>query len=228
KSYLRNVLRALRPQIELGTPIVVLEPSCASVLRDELHNLFPDDRLANKLREQTVLLSELLEKHGDDVELPSIKSHALVQGHCHHKSVLNYGAEQNVINKLGLDATFLNSGCCGMAGSFGFEQDKAAVSVAVGERVLLPEVRKASPSTLIVADGFSCREQIAQETDRRALHLAEVIRLGLQPANAAAPDPETGLFRRRTRSRRMARLRAAAALSLLAVGGILLRKAIRH
>ena len=115
-----------------------------------------------------------------------------------------------------------------MAGSFGFEQDKAAVSVAVGERVLLPEVRKASASTLIVANGFSCREQIAQETDRRALHLAEVIRLGLQPTNAGAPHPETELFRRRTRSRRMARLRAAAALSLLAVGGILLRKAIRH
>ncbi len=228
KSYLRNVIRALRPQIELGTPIVVMEPSCASVLRDELHNLFPDDRLANKLRDQTVLLSELLEKHGENLQLPSIKSKALVQGHCHHKSVLNYDAEQKVINRLGLDATFLNSGCCGMAGSFGFEQDKAAVSVAIGERVLLPEVRNSSASTLIVADGFSCREQIAQETDRHALHLAEVISLGLNPANTGSPYPETEMFQRRTKSRRMARLRAAASLGLLAVGAILLRKAIRH
>ena len=94
------------------------------------------------------------------------------------------------MKKMGLDFEVLASGCCGMAGSFGFEKDKYDVSVAIGERKLLPRVRKASPSEMIVADGFSCREQIAQQTGRQAMHLAEVIQMAQQsccPAGQTVP-----------------------------------------
>ncbi len=87
--------------------------------------------------------------------------------------------EEAVLSKLGLDYTVLDSGCCGMAGAFGFEEDHYDVSIKVGERVLLPAVRSADKNTLIIADGFSCREQIAQTTDRHALHLAQVIQMAM-------------------------------------------------
>jgi Fe-S oxidoreductase len=99
----------------------------------------------------------------------------LVQGHCHHKSVLKLTAEMDLLQRTGAAVELLDSGCCGMAGPFGFEREKFAVSQALGERVLLPAVRAAAPETILVADGFSCREQIAQNTTRRAVHLAEIL-----------------------------------------------------
>ena len=102
-----------------------------------------------------------------------------MQGHCHHNAIMKIRDEQAVLAKLGLDVEVLDSGCCGMAGSFGFEKDHYDVSIKVGERVLLPAVREAAEDTLIIADGFSCREQIAQTTDRRALHLAQVIQMAM-------------------------------------------------
>jgi len=211
KIYLRRVMSALQPQIEAGTPMVVLEPSCASVFRDELHNLFPEDPLAQKLRENTLLLSELLEKK--NVQLPRMKSKAVVQGHCHHKSLLKFDAENSVLKKLGLDFEVLASGCCGMAGSFGFESDKYGVSIAIGQCKLLPRVRQAPVSELIMADGFSCREQIAQQTNRQALHLAEVIHIAQQdPDKAGEPYPEDAIVKQRKSSRRKARLRALGAM----------------
>src|SRR5262249_36803163 len=101
-------------------------------------------------------------------------------GHCHHKALMRMDAERSVLDKLGLDVQMLDAGCCGMAGAFGFEKEHYDVAMHVGERVLLPAVRTAPQGTLIVADGFSCREQIAQSTDRRALHLAEVLRMALR------------------------------------------------
>ena len=92
---------------------------------------------------------------------------------------MKFDAESRVLKKLGLDYELLESGCCGMAGSFGFESDHYDVSVAVGERVLLPAVRAADPDTLVIADGFSCREQIAGLTGRGALHLAQVIQMAM-------------------------------------------------
>jgi Fe-S oxidoreductase len=225
KVYLQRVMQALRPQLLAEVPIVVLEPSCASVFRDELPNLFPDDPLAARLKEQTLLLSEFLEQKAGNHPLPQLKRKALVQGHCHHKSVLRFDAERSVLKKLGLEAQVLNSGCCGMAGSFGFEKDKYDVSVAIGERRLLPAVREADGPTIIVADGFSCREQIAQQTQREALHLAEVIQLAKQ---AEIPEkgerPEARLVARRKATRRNARLRAAAILAALAGGAVFLAK----
>jgi hypothetical protein len=122
-----------------------------------------------------------------------------------------------VLKKLGLEANVLASGCCGMAGSFGFESDKYDVSIAVGERKLLPAVRQAPLSTVIMADGFSCREQIAQETGRHALHLAEVMQMG---ESKGEMYPEEELAERRKTTRRKARMQAAVALAGIAVGGL--------
>jgi FAD/FMN-containing dehydrogenase/Fe-S oxidoreductase len=222
KAYLERVMTALRPEIEAGTPIVVLEPSCATVFRDELRNLFPEDPIAKKLASQVLLFSEFLDQRVASDRLPHIERKALVHGHCHHKSVLKFDAEQSVMKKLGLDAEVLASGCCGMAGSFGFEADKYEVSVAVGERSLLPAVRKADASTLVIADGFSCREQIAQLTDRRALHLAEVIQMAKRQHVESGTHPEARLATERDASRRRARARAAVTLGALALGGLAL------
>jgi Fe-S oxidoreductase len=118
---------------------------------------------------------------------PRLACKAIVHGHCHHKAVLSMDADRALLDRLGLDWQLLDAGCCGLAGSFGFERDKYAVSMAIGERVLLPAVRAAAADTLIVGDGFSCREQIAHATGRRALHLAEVLELALASAGKNEP-----------------------------------------
>jgi FAD/FMN-containing dehydrogenase/Fe-S oxidoreductase len=174
----RQVLDALRTTIRAGIPVIGLEPSCVAAFRDELPNLFPDDQDATRLAEQTVTLGEFLD--GIDAELPTLHRAAIVQRHCHHQAVMGFDAEQRVLERLGLDVKLLDSGCCGMAGSFGFEREKYEVSMAAGERVLLPAVREAPADTLVLADGYSCREQIVQGTGRRALHLAQVIRMAME------------------------------------------------
>jgi Fe-S oxidoreductase len=183
RRYLRNVLNTLRDDIRAGTPVVGLEPSCVAVFRDELPNLFPNDLDARRLSEQSFMLSEFLHREG--VELPSLPGrHALVQEHCHHKNVMGTKAERDVMNDLGIEYEVLDSGCCGMAGSFGFERgDKYEVSVAAGERALLPAVRAADQGTLLIADGFSCREQVFQGTGRKPLHLAQVIWAAVERAD---------------------------------------------
>jgi FAD/FMN-containing dehydrogenase/Fe-S oxidoreductase len=180
KQYLERVMTVLTKQIVAGVPLVVLEPSCASVFRDELRNLFPTDGRALKLRSQTFLLSEFLERYAPGYTPPQLSGKVLLHGHCHHKSIMGLGAEESLLKKTGADLQSIDSGCCGMAGPFGFEKDKYEVSQAVGERVLLPAVRNTPENTLIVSDGFSCREQIQQATGRRALHLAEALQLGLK------------------------------------------------
>jgi Fe-S oxidoreductase len=145
------------------------------VFRDELTNLFPDDELATRLSEQTYTLAEFLEEVG--YKPPVLHRRAIVHGHCHHKTIMSTTPDRRVLDRMELDYEVLDSGCCGMAGSFGFEADKYDVSIAVGERVLLPAVRRAPYDAVILADGFSCREQIAQTTERGALHLAELLKL---------------------------------------------------
>ena len=211
KSYLRRNLMALRPYISTNTPMVVLEPSCCSVFRDELHNLFPDSSEAKRLAENTFTLSEFLEKKVSGYQPPEIRRQAIVQGHCHHKAVMRMKEEQSLMNKMLLDHHVLESGCCGMAGAFGYEKDKYQVSVACGELALLPEVRKAPVSSIIVADGFSCKEQIAQETGRHALHLAEVLRLGLVGSEKQPPTmyPESYFVQPRKDAQKKSMARAA-------------------
>jgi FAD/FMN-containing dehydrogenase/Fe-S oxidoreductase len=176
RQYLERVMTMLAPQIESGMPIVILEPSCASVFRDELRNLFPNDERAARLRDQVFLLSEFLVHHAPGYtprETPGRK--LLVHGHCHHKSLMKMDHELSLLRATASEVEHLDSGCCGMAGPFGFEKEKYEVSQAIGERVLLPAVRRVDPATVIVTDGFSCREQIAQNSTRRAIHFAEAI-----------------------------------------------------
>jgi FAD/FMN-containing dehydrogenase/Fe-S oxidoreductase len=175
KTLLRQVLRALRPHLDAGTPIVVLEPSCLAVFRDELVNLWPEDEDAKRLSHQAVLLSEFLRDRLPGYRPPTWNRRVMLHGHCHHKAIATLDAEESLLRKMGADVEALDSGCCGMAGSFGFEAEHYDVSMKVGELTLLPAVRRAGADTLIVADGFSCREQIAQATGRRAVHLADAL-----------------------------------------------------
>jgi FAD/FMN-containing dehydrogenase/Fe-S oxidoreductase len=181
KRYLRHIMEVLAPEIDAGLPIVVLEPSCASVFRDELRNLFPEDARADRLRRQTFLLSEFLQHHAPGYQPPRLSQKVLLHGHCHHKAIMRMTDEETLLRKMGSDLRTLDAGCCGMAGPFGFQKEKYAVSQAIGERVLLPAVRQTEPDTLIVSDGFSCREQIFQATGRQAVHLAEALQLALHP-----------------------------------------------
>jgi FAD/FMN-containing dehydrogenase/Fe-S oxidoreductase len=220
---LKNVLETLRPQIEAGIPIVGLEPSCVAVFRDELVNLFPNDADVRRLSQQVFLLSEFLVQQAEQFPFPQLQRKALVHGHCHHKAIMKMDDEQKVLSKLGLDFDVLDSGCCGMAGAFGFEKDHYDVSIKAGERVLLPAVRSAAKETLIIADGFSCREQIAQTTDRRALHLAQVLQMALREGRegpqALARYPEAGYTLSNTERSKQSQ---AKLLPALAGAGVLL------
>jgi Fe-S oxidoreductase len=158
------------------------------VFRDELTNLFPKDERAQRLSKQVFLLSEFLEERAQDFPLPKLSRHALVHGHCHHKAIMKMTAEEAVLRRMGVEFTTPAPGCCGMAGAFGFEKETYDVSKAIGELELLPAVRRAPTDWLIVADGFSCREQIAQETDRHAVHLADVLQLALREAGVNEYD----------------------------------------
>jgi Fe-S oxidoreductase len=178
RRYLRRVLDALAPELRAGTRVVVLEPSCLAVFKDELVNLFPEDEDARRLRDQSLLLSELLVDHAPGWEPPRLDRAALVHGHCHQKALVGTEHDSALLAALGVEAADSGAGCCGLAGSFGYERgEHYEVSMKAGEQVLLPAVRSAAADTLVVAGGFSCRQQIAHGTDRRALHLAEVVRL---------------------------------------------------
>jgi Fe-S oxidoreductase/FAD/FMN-containing dehydrogenase len=185
RRHWQRILEALREPIRAGTPIVGLEPSCVSAFRDELVGMMPHDEDAMRLSRQVHTLAEFL---GNAAWTPPrLACKAIVHGHCHHKAVLSMDADRALLDRLGLDWQLLDAGCCGLAGSFGFERDKYDVSMAIGERVLLPAVRAAAADTLVIGDGFSCREQIAHATGRRALHLAEVLALALTSAGKNEP-----------------------------------------
>ena len=174
KDYLLKVLNALTPQLQARTPIVVLEPSCASVFRDELTNLLPNDPRAWKLREQTYLLSEFLIKFAPNYKPPQLNEKILVHGHCHHRATMGMHDEIALLRLTGADVQLLDSGCCGMAGPFGFEEDKYEVSQTLANRVLLPAIRN-NPQATILTNGFSCAEQITQNTHTHPKHLAELL-----------------------------------------------------
>ncbi len=182
KACLRRILHVLGGAIEAGLPLVVLEPSCASVFRDELYGLFPNDSGAQRLRRQTFTLSEFLERQAPSFHPPPLPRKVLLHGHCHHKAVLRWSDEESLLRRMGAEVESPDAGCCGMAGPFGLDAEKYGLSQAIGERVLLPAVRQAARETLIVSDGFSCREQILHATGRQALHLAELLQLAMQPS----------------------------------------------
>jgi len=230
EDLLLQILDVLSPEIEAGIPIVGLEPSCMAVFRDELCNLFPNDERARRLSRQTVLLSEFLQNYQDLIALPKLNRKAIVHGHCHHKSILKMSAEEAVLTRMGVDFQTPAPGCCGMAGSFGFEEDKYDVSMAIGELELLSAVRRAPPDWLVIANGFSCREQIAQGTDRQALHLAEVLQMALREGPLAEDGayPERWIVRQRAADVRRSMKRTGLAVAGVMAGAAALWRLSRN
>lgn len=187
KKQLHQILETLADEIAAGTPLVGLEPSCVSVFRDEMCNLLPRDQDAKRLAQQSFTLAEFLVERGFRPPRPLPRS-AIVQGHCHHQALLKFDREEKLLRALVDDVEVLDAGCCGMAGAFGYERAHYDVSQACGERALLPAVRAAAPTTIVVADGFSCREQVQQATERTPLHTAELLKMALDEARAPSDD----------------------------------------
>ena len=178
KKLWQQVLDTLRDDIRDGVPVIGLEPSCVAAFRDELIDLLPHDEDAQRLAKQTYLLSEFLERQR--YQPPQIDAFngttALVQMHCHHMAVLGTDAERALLNRLGLDVEVLDGGCCGVAGAYGFKAgEKYEISVRAAERKMMPRIRAASQDAVIVADGFSCTEQIRHLSDREPKHLVELL-----------------------------------------------------
>jgi Fe-S oxidoreductase len=223
RRVLLDALAHIREDLRAGVPVIVLEPSCAAVFRDELVNLLPNDEDAKRLARQVRLLPEFVDEHATRFDLPRIDAPVLSHVHCHHKAIFGSDAEVNVLRRVAARVDAPDTGCCGMAGSFGFEASHYEISMKVGERVLLPAVREADARTVIVADGFSCREQIAQTTNRRAVHVAELlraaqthVRLDTTPERALVVDHDE---RSGTRFAAMSAAALVLAGIALAVGG---------
>ncbi|MBM4791709.1 FAD-binding protein [Streptomyces sioyaensis] len=188
----RRTTAALRPAVRAGVPVVGLEPSCTAALRSDLPELLDGDEDARALGRSTRTLAELLVHQAPDWQPPRVAAaRSISQTHCHQHATSGFGADSTLLARMGIDNTTLASGCCGLAGNFGFERGHYEVSVAAGEQVLLPAVRAAAADTRILADGFSCRTQIAQQTRRHGTHLAQLIAHALAPSDtsgrAAAP-----------------------------------------
>ena len=215
RRVLRRTVSALAPYLRQGTKVVGLEPSCTAVFRSDARELMPGDRDVQRLREQTVTLAELLTRHSDGWQPPQVGAQAIAQTHCHQHAVMGYDADTELLRGAGIDTDILDAGCCGLAGNFGFEAGHYDVSMACGERALLPAVRQAPPDALVLADGFSCRTQIEQSgTGRTPVHLAEVLAAGLhgQPVQPSRPAPPTAAD-----YARLAGLTAAGAAAVTAI-----------
>ena len=187
---LGNILRNLKGAIEAGTPVVGLEPSCLAVFRDEMLNLRPHDEDAKRLHGQVFTLAEFLTQH--NYQPPSLAQEIVVHGHCHQKAIGGMDAEKKLFQAMHAKAEILDDGCCGMAGSFGFEAHKYDISMQVYEHELGPHLRGLPAERLIVADGFSCNTQIEQATGRRPLHLAQLLQ-GAKHGNPGGDHRPEGL-----------------------------------
>ena len=177
QSYLASVLDRMAPLIEADMPFIFLEPSCASVFKDELLELFPKDPRAQRMSKLVWLLADWLAAKAPEFGQGSLEgAHILIHGHCHHKAVFGGPASEiAVLRNAGATVEEIQAGCCGMAGPFGFEAHKYELSKVIAEDGLLPAVESAGPMTILLADGFSCREQISQLGHKQALHFAEVL-----------------------------------------------------
>jgi FAD/FMN-containing dehydrogenase/Fe-S oxidoreductase len=179
----RRNIDALLPLASKGVPVVGVEPSCILTFRDEVPDLIPTDD-ARMLARHTKLIDEFLaaEHRRSPLALSGIgrNRRVLLHGHCHQKTLAGTGTVREVLGAAGYAVQEVDSGCCGMAGSFGFEREHYQVSIAVGERRLLPAVRMLPADAAIVAMGVSCRQQIAHGTGRRALHLVELLNEALK------------------------------------------------
>jgi Fe-S oxidoreductase len=177
KRVMRRSLSQLRRHVRAGGLVVGLEPSCTAALRSDVPGLLEEDQDAHRLADQTVTFAQLLRDHTPGWEPPHVDHDAVVQVHCHQHAELGFDAEMEVMERAGIRAEHLDSGCCGLAGNFGYEPGHLDVSVACAERVMLPRIREADDETLVLADGFSCRTQIDQldSGGRQGRHLAQVL-----------------------------------------------------
>ena len=177
---MRRLLEAVVPAVERGVPVVGVEPSCLYTLRDELPALLPG-RAAEAVAGAAVLFEEFIARKSPGLPLKPVAEKALLHGHCHQKA---FDAMAAVVTTLrlvpDLDVDTVQSSCCGMAGAFGYGADTYDVSMRMAELDLLPAVRASGPDTLLVADGFSCREQISHGAGRQALHVARVLQMALR------------------------------------------------
>ncbi|MBJ6726103.1 FAD-binding and (Fe-S)-binding domain-containing protein [Geomesophilobacter sediminis] len=185
KARLMEAVGILSPYVRRGLPVVILEPSTAAVFRDELPNLFPQHQDGERVTKLTFLLGEFILR--EKLPPPKLAGSALLQSHCHQKAVLDGEAPRTLLTAMGLSVSEPQKGCCGMAGSFGFESGKYEISMKIAETALLPAVRQAPPATYIVADGFSCRTQISDGCHRKALHSAELLQLAFAAAKGGPP-----------------------------------------
>jgi Fe-S oxidoreductase len=179
RAELDRLVATYAPFAARGVPIVGLEPSCLLTLRDELLSLRGDDD-AKRVAAHALLFEEFLAREADagrlDLPLAPVAAKALVHGHCHQKAFDAFKPVAKVLGLVpGLAVETVESSCCGMAGAFGYGADTYDVSMAMGELSLLPAVRKAEADTIVVADGTSCRHQIADGTTRNAVHVARVL-----------------------------------------------------
>jgi FAD/FMN-containing dehydrogenase/Fe-S oxidoreductase len=191
KRILRRTVEQVADHVRAGGLVLGLEPSCTAVFRSDAPDLFPDDADVTRLRDHTVTLAELLDRHTPNWQPPSLQGvRALAQVHCHHHAVLDdFSADQDLLAKAGAEVDRLASGCCGLAGNFGFEKGHREVSEACAEQALLPALRSADPDAVVLADGFSCRTQI-HELDsggREAIHLAELLDRARQEVPRTVP-----------------------------------------
>jgi Fe-S oxidoreductase len=187
RAYLHDVLDQLREHVRAGTPIVGMEPSCLAVFKDELPKLLPHDDDGVRLTKNAYHFGEFFEAFG--IDLPLLRRDALVWGHCHHRATGGIESEESVLRKMGVRVQSLKGGCCGLAGSWGFEKGKWQISLDCGEQALLPAVRAADRRTVIVANGFSCKTQIedAPNSKRRAMHLSQVIAMARDAGPSGPP-----------------------------------------
>ena len=226
KRMLQRTVRALAPHVRAGGLVVGLEPSCTAVFRGDAAELFPDDQDVLRLRDHTVTVAELLTEHTPGYTPPALNLTAvdesrpdrsapdrspqkqpdrrravLAQVHCHQHAIMRWDADAKLLADVGAAAIPLETGCCGLAGNFGFQRGHGEVSRAIAERALLPALRAADETAVLLADGFSCRTQIHElnrvaggGTGREAMHLAELLAAGglldgRHPERAAAPRP---------------------------------------
>ena len=181
REHLRAVFEILADERYRHVPIVVLEPSCFAVFQDEARTLSADRPISQALAERTVLFDTFVRAHFERGDLPSLSVSALVHVHCHQQAIAGRESIASTLAAARVSAQVIDAGCCGMAGSFGFDRQHYGVSMAIGERVLLPGVRQAPPAVAIIANGFSCREQIRHATNREACHFAELVSQTIAP-----------------------------------------------
>jgi len=182
RELLVDVLDVLADDIAAGVPLVGLEPGCLSVFKDELLKQLPDSEAARRLSAQTFLFADFVAR--EPFDWPKLDAQVLVHGHCHQKSLFGMQGDTALLERLGVQWKLLDTGCCGMAGSFGFNDKHHAMSEQIGEDKLFPALRAATPQTIVLTNGFSCREQIEHGTGRTALHIAQLAQRALAASGA--------------------------------------------